>query len=775
MTAAAKTFLSAFSQITGTGRFHAAGAEPFFLPGLHIEGLGEVAFPLPVSQAKEIIALSEAAPFGKGDRTVFDESVRKCWQIDAASFAFRSPQWKKFLRRTLDAIQDTLGIGGEISASPYKFLLYGPGGHFKAHKDTEKLDAMFGTLVIALPSAHEGGRLLIRHDGTESEVDFSDPEASRDIRYAAFFADCEHEVEPVRKGYRCCVVYNLRLDKGDPALLNLSLTDQGRSLLPALAGLKADLDGELGAVLLEHSYTEANLSLPKLKGNDQARAHALLAAAAESGLTAHLALVTLHQSGALEDYDYGRHRRRHYYDEDEEPSGGTMGEIFEESLCLSDWRDARNRRRDFGIYHIEPDQLIASGDLADGDPDEQEAEGYTGNAGCTMDYWYRRAAIVLWAKEDEEAILCRHNFGGACAELETLAVAKKTGPGSPFYRLASAVVESYPEKLPHLGEYSYRRDFSHDPLRSVFAALAATKSRELLDSLLTKLPAQAYQIVDTVLWTKLHQAFGGEVFEPVYKDLLRETAVQQRRPLFQVLASLATRSDGASRVRAIAARLAALGPAKPVPGYQREGRDPQPVGDCEEARAFLASSHHLTDAGERAAVRGFLQADSSVPYVREILGPALLDRGIASALKKPRSLAPELLEFAIAILEAEVARPLPPYPDWIRPCPEPGKEPSHSAPSFARPSSKRPDPIRELADFMADPGARSHHFIRPEGERLRIEEFIRRHCLDLDCTTIRKGSPHTLACTKNDGSHQHALALREKDRELLAKLGQRRG
>ena len=42
--------------------------------------------------------------------------------------------------------------------------------------------------------------------------------------------------------------------------------------------------------------------------------------------------------------------------------------------------------------------------------------------------------------------------------------------------------------------------------------------------------------------------------------------------------------------------------------------------------------------------------------------------------------------------------------------------------------------------------------------------------LDLDCTTIRQGRPHKLACTKNNRSYQHAVATRGKDKSLLANL-----
>ena len=761
-----ESFLSALSEIAGTGSFHSTGAAPFFFPGLRVEGLGEVAFPLNEPQVKALVALAEAAPYGQGTRTVFDEAVRKCWQLDTAQFAFDSPQWGKFLKQTLATISEDLGIRGKISASPYKLLIYGKGGHFKAHKDTEKLDAMFGTLVIALPSKHEGGRLFVRHDGREIEVDFSREEQRHDFQHAAFFADCEHEVEPVRSGYRCCVVYNLRLDQGDPGLLNLSLTAQARGLLPALATLKQVQPGELSAVMLEHSYTEANLSLQNLKGNDQARAHALLAAAGEAGFTAHLALVTYHQTGMLEEDDYGSRRRRHY-DDDDEPVTGTMGEIYDEELIITDWRDPQNRKVDLGTYHVEMETLITKEKFGEGEPDQEESEGYTGNAGCTMDYWYRRAAIVLWAKEDEEQILCRYNFRGACATLEKLASAKKTDAGSPFQRLATAVISRYPEALPPFGRYSSHMDLGAEPLHLVFAALAKTGSLDLLTCLLAKLPVESFVVCDTALWAILLKAFGTDPFEPAFKALLEENPESNRRSLFQILAALTARKD-AARVQPIASRLATLSPKEAQPHYRSDRRDPIPAGDREEAQILLAASHLLEKPKDRHAVRAFLQADSSLPYLREILGPALLEKSTAKHLSVKTSLAPEILTFAKDLIAAEVQRPLPPYPDWTRPCPLP--PPEIPSPYFRSAVSNKPGPITELVAFMADPTAATHRFARPQNDRNVLEEYIRRHFLDLDCITIRKGSPHTLACTKNDKSHHHALALREQDAALLAKL-----
>lgn len=757
---ASKNFLKALSNITGTGSFHSTATAPFFFPELNVEGLGEIAFPLSNAQARALASIAEVAPYGRGEKTIRDEKVRKCWQIDASRFSFKSPQWKKFLKQTVDRVRKDLGVQGKVSAHPYKLLLYGKGGHFKAHRDTEKLDAMFGTLIIALPSAHEGGHLLIRHDGREITVDFSDPKHRHDFQHASFFADCEHEVEPVSSGYRCCLVYNLRLDKGDPGKLNLSLNSQAKSLLPTLDKLKRERAGELTAILLAHSYTEANFSLHRLKGDDQARAHAVLAAATESDLNAHLALVTYHQMGALEDGFSYEHRRRYHYDDDDDddsgPDDGTMGEVYEESLTIEHWRDARNRRIKLGNYMIGTEDLLSKEEFGAGEPDEKEAEGFTGNAGCTMDYWYRRAAIVLWSKEDDEQILCRYNFRGACNSLVKLADAANTGPDSPFHRLGQEVVAGYPDALPHIEHLSYLRRLDDDPFVITLAALAKTGARDLLNTLLDAVPAVAFVLCDKPLWTKLHRTFGIESFAPIYQELIDSDAELARPALFGTLEALLTRKAGWSWAQTIATNLARLAPCEPQPSYRDDRRDPQTVGDQGETRTLLAASHLLKSTKDRQVARAFLEADSSLPYLRKILIPVLLEKPMRKCLALPDSMVPELLTFAKDLLSTEVERTLAPYPDWRRPCP--GAD------------GNTQKPIRELIAFMNDPDAETHHFARVQHERTVLESFISEQFLDLDHVTTKRSRPHTLACTKNDKSHHHALAQRAGNEAMLAKL-----
>jgi hypothetical protein len=50
-----------------------------------------------------------------------------------------------------------LGCGdASVSVELYKLLVYDRDGFFLAHRDTEKTDGMFGTLVVTLPSKYCG-------------------------------------------------------------------------------------------------------------------------------------------------------------------------------------------------------------------------------------------------------------------------------------------------------------------------------------------------------------------------------------------------------------------------------------------------------------------------------------------------------------------------------------------------------------------------------------------------------------------------------------------
>ena len=199
---------AALGKVRRPGDFFAAGTAELLPPLLEVDGIGPIALPLLPIQATELIAVADPAPYGRGQETVIDPAVRRCRQIGPDRVRIRGRHWARTLETILARVADGLGVDTPITAEFYKLLLYDEGSFFIGHRDTEKTSGMFATLVIALPSSFAGGELVVRHKGREVRLDLrcDDP---AEAAFAAFYADCVHEVLPVTKGCRLILVYNL--------------------------------------------------------------------------------------------------------------------------------------------------------------------------------------------------------------------------------------------------------------------------------------------------------------------------------------------------------------------------------------------------------------------------------------------------------------------------------------------------------------------------------------------------------------------------------------
>ena len=141
--------------------------------------------------------------------------------------------------------------------------LLGPGGFFKAHVDTPRGTAMIGSLVVILPTDHEGGSLILRHGGNEWTFDSAEavnttPQSSQ-AAFIAFFSDVEHEVKSVTSGYRVTLTYNLYVKKdvkGKSAVVSEDV-ESGLELKEALDRLLKDPSFANGGYIgfgLNHKY-----------------------------------------------------------------------------------------------------------------------------------------------------------------------------------------------------------------------------------------------------------------------------------------------------------------------------------------------------------------------------------------------------------------------------------------------------------------------------------------------------------------------------------------
>jgi len=216
MSSLVNTLADLLSQVRRPGDFYATGVADVHLPALEVTGLGPVALPLLPAQAEQLIEGAERAPYGRGSETLVDTEVRRTWQLDASRVRIGGQRWTEDLAQILGRVTSALGVTGQVEAALYKLLVYDTGSFFLSHRDSEKAPGMFATLVVVLPSIYTGGELLIRHKGRTVRLDLRHDEPS-EVAYAAFYADCRHEVLPVVSGYRLALVYNLlRVGDGPP-------------------------------------------------------------------------------------------------------------------------------------------------------------------------------------------------------------------------------------------------------------------------------------------------------------------------------------------------------------------------------------------------------------------------------------------------------------------------------------------------------------------------------------------------------------------------------
>jgi hypothetical protein len=212
-----KRFRDAFRKISFQNDFADHGlARGLPTTGLMIKGAGLIGFPTASTQIAAIKSVASQAPYGLGPDTLVDLSVRNSYQIDGSCVTFTNPEWEPAIKSLAWKAANALGTNGDyVRAELYKVLLYEEGGHFKPHRDTEKLVGMFATLVVEFPSCYAGGELVVHHGGIArifrgggAEAS-QPPRASHEQYYSAHYADCEHEVRPVTAGHRLVAVYSM--------------------------------------------------------------------------------------------------------------------------------------------------------------------------------------------------------------------------------------------------------------------------------------------------------------------------------------------------------------------------------------------------------------------------------------------------------------------------------------------------------------------------------------------------------------------------------------
>ena len=427
-----------------SGAFSAQILAPADALQVEVDGVGAVHHPVRAPLAKKLIAVARPAMFGRGKQTLTDTTVRDTWEITTNLVTLSGPAWEATLGAVLDDVRDELGLPPttKLRARLHAMLVYGKGQFFLPHQDSEKDDAMVGTLVVSLPSAHTGGELVVEHGG--QSVTYRVPR--EELSFVAFYADCRHEVKPVRSGYRVTLTFNLLAARetgaqGAGPVADLAHCLTGHFTTPAMHRYGRTEPGPPNRLvyLLDHEYTQRGLSWNRLKGADAERAALLRAAAERAGCGAVLALAEVKETwdawpsdgDPWDDYDFYDEEEEEDDEDDDDYDGGVsrgrggdhddyqLNELIDDEITLGWWTSPDGTGGEPISLHVPDSEVCATTPSADLVPYQSEYEGYMGNYGNTLDRWYRRAAVVVWPLDRAFAARAEAGSQWALSELHT--------------------------------------------------------------------------------------------------------------------------------------------------------------------------------------------------------------------------------------------------------------------------------------------------------------------------------------------------------------------
>lgn len=749
------SLLACLCPVERPGDFCVGGTKQILMPTIDVEGVGRIAFPLLPVQVDQLVVIAAAAPYGRGEATLVDREVRRTWQIEPGRIRIGGRHWQSSLAELVAEAARGLGVGEPVAADFYKLLVYDAGSFFVEHRDTEKAPGMFATLTIVLPSVHRGGELVVRHLGREVELD-PHPEEPSEIGFAAFYADCVHEIRPITAGCRVALVYNLRLLGANTPPTAPDYRGEKRRAAELLRDWAEAADEPDKLVLpLEDAYTPAALSFAALKGRDAAIAALLTEAAAEADCELHLALVSIEETGSAE-YTGSPGRRRGWRGglEEEDAEAFEMGEVFDRLLTLSHWRRPDGDEAGLGELPFDEDELCPPHIFADLDPDEQHFHEATGNEGASLERSYRRAGFVLWPRARRLAVLNKAGLSTTLPYLDALTTRWEAGGaaiGSELWREADTLSAHMLRSWPRGSRHPEHEDA---PGRMLDLQVRLGNAARIEAFLAEMLAAGNYAACDNEAIVRAAATLPRERATELLVGIVRGNAPAALGAVGQLLRRCAAPAAPVGDPAALAAALLDLlpgDPARPEAGlgpYQRPPSvKPGFVVD------LLTATSRINAALAARAIEHLLAWPKTYGADTVLVGAAL------AFAEQPESAAwpavGRLREACLDHLRRRIAQPLEPPRDWAR---------------VNRLTCRCAD-CRELGAFLVDPGRRQWLLKAEEARRTHVEANAKRAKSDVDLATERRGKPYTLVAVKNQASHERRAQQRRQDLLHISALG----
>ena len=448
--------------------------------------------------------------------------------------------------------------------------------------------------------------------------------------------------------------------------------------------------------------------------------------------------------------DHYYSRRYGYWDDDDvDYDDGEMGEIYSEYLSVGNWLDAYGQPVELGDFALQPEQLITRDAIDDDDPIEKEGEGPTGNAGCTMDYWYRRGAVVFWPKAQHAKIIAGANPLAACKHLLQQAKVQESAAESDFLELGMALIEVFAHQPEPISDYA------DAPAQAILMrAIGEAASLPLLQAVMERWGICHFRSCSAKDWCLLFERFEADEFLPLLNEFTDSSSNVHRAIVFTILQGLLSGPvDVLVKVGGCFIECA-VG-FKPQTVVNKTYYAENQPSAADEMHCLLAGSFLMTNEATRQSIREFILTDRSLEAIRQTLVPALLQTAGEQYYQEQNSLCPEIADWVRIHLEAEITRAILPYPDWARP-------------SAAKVEKVYP----QFSAFLKDPVEKVYVYPVRQSIREQMKQMIESEGLDVDCETVEKGRPYKLVCTKNNASYERALRVRAKDEQHLKAIRQ---
>ena len=271
-----------------------------------------------------------------------------------------------------------------------------------------------------MEDGHEGGTLKVEYK--EKVGHFDNQKNSHQSYYlSAYYNCCHHTMEPVTRGFKLTLVYNLVCKSAKMATIPIefpvfltTLNEVKRALTPWIPpkeypGESEEKKSQVQPLffVLKEKYQERTLSFHRLQGEDRKLAHILQCS---SFLEVHLALVKTtittesHISNKCTDYNHGKIREK-------------------QNSKISKWMDSNDTKINLDVEFDWEKQCVGPiGNLLKQNGNRPDKESTVlCKGGCVTPICqkqYHFSILVIWPKHESLKIYCRHGLDSFLDHME---------------------------------------------------------------------------------------------------------------------------------------------------------------------------------------------------------------------------------------------------------------------------------------------------------------------------------------------------------------------